>query len=192
MRRANERKRKEKFNEEHPVIQGKHKSDLRVNQAIRDIIERVADENSTIKTIADDVRALGIINKAEFNRFLNVYINGAAQSLEQLQKFNNNLFDKVVKKKKLLTGTDHINTYLKIKELENQQMRILSELTKTQHIELDQTEREMIIIYRSIPPELKQYLFETILGFVKSCPEIQRAMLETNQRLKSQDQLAKE
>jgi hypothetical protein len=81
-------------------------------------------------------------------------------------------------------------------KLENNQIKLITELSKSQQFTLDEFEREVIIIFRSIPNELKKYLYTTILEFVKQCPKIQKAMIKTKQnqerKEKEENQLRKE
>lgn len=159
---------------------------FKVNDTIKEIVSRISEEESSLQEVVENANTLGIINKVQYNRLMNVYINNVLASLNNLQVFNNKMFGKVSTKSFPMSSKDFIKVFLDLKKLETDQLKVLNELSKTQQMTLDQLEREIIIIFRSIPAELQQLLYTTILGFVAQCPEIQKAMMETNQKLRDQ------
>lgn len=167
----------------HPKQKGRLKNELRITQVIQEILDRVSLETSTLADVESDAYALGVISKADLNRFYNIYINGALRSVEELQKFNNSMLQKVARKKNLITPENYMKYFLEFKKLENDQIKAVNEMRKSQEFTLDQTEREILIIYRSLTSELKSYFYKVILEFIKQCPEIQKAMLQTNQQM---------
>ena len=166
-----------------PRQKGRLKNDLKLSRTIKDILDRVAIESSTLADVEDDAFALGVISKADLNRFYNVYINGALKSLETLQKFNDVMLNKVAKKKHIIAPADYLKYFLDFKKLENEHVKLVNEMRKSQDFTLEQPEREILIIYRSLTPELKSYFHKVIWEFVKQCPEIQRAIVQTNQQM---------
>ena len=166
-----------------PKQKGKLKKGLRLTQIIQDVLDRVSLETSTLADVESDAYALGVINKADMNRFYNIYINGALKSIEELQKFNNMMLAKVTKRNNAISPENYIKYFLDLKKIENEHVRLINEMRKSQEFTLDQSEREILVIYRSLTPELKTYFFKVILEFIKQCPEIQKAMLQTNQQM---------
>ena len=167
----------------HPKQKGKLKNNLRFTQVVQEILDRVSLETSTLADVESDAYALGVINKADLNRFYNIYINGALKGVEELQKFNNSMLQKVAKKRNLISPEDYMKYFLEFKKLENDHVKAINEMRKAQEFTLDQTEREILVIYKSLTPELKSYFYKVILEFIKQCPEIQKAMLQTNQQM---------
>ena len=161
-------------------------SKFRVNDTIKEIVSKISEEESNLQEVVENANTLGIINKVQYNRLMNVYINNTLASLNSLQAFNNRMFGKVSSKSFPMSSKDFIKVFLDLKKLETDQLKVLNELSKTQQMTLNQLEREIVIIFRSIPTELQQLLYTTILGFVAQCPEIQKAMMETNQKLRDQ------
>ena len=149
-----------------------------------------------IQELSEEAQFLEVFNRAELNKYLNLCLTGSMDSLVKLQGLNNAFLDKVTKKKSLISAKDSARLYIKLKELENNQIKLITELSKSQQFTLDEFEREVIIIFRSIPNELKKYLYTTILEFVKQCPKIQKAMIKTKQnqerKEKEENQLRKE
>lgn len=170
----------------------KGQDNLRIHDAVEEILNRVTLENKVLQDIENDSYALGIISKADLNRFYNVYINNATHSLERLQKFNVDMLEKVIKKKNIMSPSDYAKMWVRLKELEFDHLKVINEIRKSQEFTLEQSEREILIIYRSLTPELKTYFYKVILEFIKQCPEIQKAMLQTNQKIMEENPQIKE
>ena len=180
--RAKKARVEKKLKDINIIQRGKLKNNLKMTQEVREIIEQIADDDANIKLLTEEGKYLEIINKAETNRYLNLTLNGAMESLVKLQKLNNAFLDKVTNKKAIIPAKDCAKLFIKLKELENNQIKLITELSNSQQFTLEELEREIIIIFRSIPKELQKYLYKTILGFVKQCPKIQKAMLKTKQK----------
>ena len=174
----------------------KLKNHLKMTQDIREIIEKVSEDDLNIQEFSKEGQFLEIVNRAELNRYLNLCLNGSMDSLVKLQNLNNAFLDKITRKKSLISAKDSGKMYIKLKELENNQIKLITELSKSQQFTLDELEREIIIIFRSIPKELQKHLYKIILEFVRQCPEIQKAMLKTKQnqeqKERKENQLRKE
>ena len=171
-----------KIKELSAVHKGRLRGSLKMNQEVREIVERIAEDNLNIQELSEEAQFLEVFNKAELNKYLNLCLTGSMDSLVKLQNLNNSFLEKVTRKKNLISAKDCAKIYIKLKELENNQIKLITELSKSQQFSLDEMEREVIIIFRSIPKELQKYLYNTILEFVKKCPEIQKAMLKTKQQ----------
>lgn len=178
------------------IHKGKLRNNLKMTQDVKDIVERISIDNLKIQELSEEAQFLEVFNRAELNKYLNLCLTGSMDSLVKLQGLNNAFLDKVTKKKSLISAKDSARLYIKLKELENNQIKLITELSKSQQFTLDEFEREVIIIFRSIPNELKKYLYTTILEFVKQCPKIQKAMIKTKQnqerKEKEENQLRKE
>jgi len=161
--------------------------DLKLSQAIQEIIDQVTDNVLNIEELSDEAKYLEIVNRAKTNKYLNMCLTSSMDSLIKIQGINNFILNKISGKKNIITTKESTKTFLKLKELENEQVKLITELSKTQQFVLDEREREILIIYRSIPEKLQLYMYETILEFIKQCPKIQKAMLKTKQ-----EQLEKE
>ena len=93
----------------------------------------------------------------------------------------------LIKKKEIIPPEEYAKVYLKSRELENDQLRLITELMKTQDVKLDIEEQNMIIIYRSLPVSLKKFMYKTVMEFIRKCPAIQRELQKENQKqLKNQ------
>lgn len=171
-----------KFKDLNSIHKGRLRGSLKLTQDVKEVIERIAEDNLHIQELSEESQFLEVYNKAELNKYLNLCLNGSMESLIKLQSLNNSFLDKVTRKKATISAKDCAKIFIKLKELENNQIRLITELSKSQQFQLDELEREIIIIYRSIPKELQKYLYTTILEFVKKCPEIQKAMLKTKQK----------
>lgn len=161
--------------------------DLKLSQAIQEIVEQVTDNVLDIEELSDEAKYLEIVNRTKTNRCLNIYLANSIDYLVKIQGINHSLLSKVANKRKAIPLKDSTKMFLKLKELENEQVKLITELSKYQQFVLDEREREILIIYRSIPEKLQLYMYETILEFIKQCPKIQKAMLKTKQ-----EQLEKE
>lgn len=168
-------------------------NNLKTIDNIREIIEQISEDNCEIDNLCNKNKTLEILNRVELNKYLNLSLNNSMRSLISLQELNNAAITKINHKRTRLSAETLSKIFIKLKELENSQIRLIADLAKSQQLTLDEMEREIIIIYRSIPNELQIYLYKTILEFVKQCPEIQKAMLKTKhdqeQKEKEESQL---
>jgi len=180
--RAKKTRVEKKLKDLNAIHRGRLKGSLKMTQDVREIVEQIAKDNSNIEELTKEGQFLEVINRAELNRYLNLCLNGSMESLIKLQNLNNAFLDKVTRKKTVISAKDCAKIFIKLKELENSQIKLITELSNSQQFTLSELEREVIIIFRSIPKELQKYLYKTILEFVKQCPEIQKAMLKTKQK----------
>ena len=194
--RAKKTRIEKKLKDLNSYHKGKLRSSLKMTQDIREIVEEVTDKNVDIYKLAEEAQFLDVINRTDLNKYLNLCLNGSTETLIKLQTLNNAFLDKIISKKSIISTKDCAKIFIKLKELENNQIKLITELSKSQQFTLEEIEREIIIIFRSIPRELQKYLYKTILEFVKQCPRIQKAMLKTKlkqeQKEKAESLLRKE
>lgn len=151
-------------------------SDLSMNKAIKDLVESVADSSSTFNDLLEESDCLDVLNRVQINKFLNIYVTSIFRNLNATKDLNNKLLEKILKKKEVVSPKDYVRLYIKTRELENDQLGLISNFCKQQNVKLDLSEQNIIIIYRSLPPNLQKVLYKTIMEFVRQCPAIQREM----------------
>lgn len=168
---VNQRKRKKQL------------ADMKMNQSIREVLEQVADSGSTLNEILNETDCLAILNKAKVNNFLNCYITKIFESLDGIATINNRLLEKIIKKKEIVSPSEYVKLYIKGRELENEQMKLVTEFVKCHDVKLDLEEQNMIIIYRALPGHLKRLMYKTVMEFVRTCPAIQRELKKAKENL---------
>lgn len=155
---------------------------------VHKLIDEINQNGTMVKSILEDTDCLKILNKTKVNCFLNLYLSRIFDSVNSMQQLNNTLMKRIKNKKDIVPPSDYAKVYLRSRELENEQVRLVTELIKCQEVKLDLEEQNMVIIYRSLPPHLKQLMYKTIMEFVRSCPEIQNQMQLQAQKQKEGNQ----
>lgn len=156
------------------------RKEVRMNQAIKDLVEATADQASSIKQLITEDDSMRVLNKVRNNQLMNMYLNQIFETLNQTKNLNNQLLDKIVQKRANLSASENAKLYIRTKELENENLKLITEFCKYNDVQLTEAEQNIFIIYRSLPPHLQQILYETIVEFVKQCPAIQREIQNQN------------
>lgn len=151
-------------------------AESRLTQSIGDMLEDVTNGLYTFDDLLNNTDTIAILNRAKINNFLNMYISKCMADLADIEELNNKLADRIKKKKDICPPGDLTRFYLKSRELQLDELKILSEFAKAQEVKLDLPEQNMVIIYRSLPPTLQKLMYNTIMEFVRKCPTIQREL----------------
>lgn len=143
---------------------------------VEELVDYIDESEDQLLSLSKDCEYLNVINRVEINHYLNRYISQLLSQTNKTRELNTKILEKIVNRKQLAKPKDLLKLYIENRKLENDHIKLLSELWTAQKLELDQNERDIIILYRSLPEHLKKLLYKTILEFIRTCPSMVRVI----------------
>lgn len=151
---------------------------LKVTGLVEDLIREIEEKEEGLTDLANESATIGILNKVEINRNINIYLSHLLSQTDKIRTINDKLFDSISKKKQLASPKDLMRLYLENRRLENEHLKLLTEFCNLQQFQLENAEREILIVYRSLPEHLQSLLYRTIMEFIRKCPAIQKIITQ--------------
>lgn len=165
------------------MVNRRIKTQTNILKDIEELTNSIEESEDLLIKLGKDSEYLNVINKVEINHYLNRYISQLLSQTNKTRELNTKLLERIVNRKQLAKPKDLFKLYIENRKLENDHIKLLSELWSVQNLELDQCERDIIILYRSLPDHLKKLLYKTILEFIRTCPSMIRVInQELNQK----------
>lgn len=158
---------------------------------IQEIVKEVEEDEDCLLQMSSEARYLGIINKVNVNRYLNNYVSQIISRCASIQKINDKILNQLISQREDLNSSELLKLYLENKKLENDQLRLIQQFCQLQEVQLDQQEKEVLIMYRSLPDHLKLMLYKHIMEFVRSCPSIIKALKAKQEELEKEKKRGK-